>query len=732
MLTGDRLFVGAQAPKARVDEPQRRRTQHSTPLGINYHWKVVALIAILLSSSFLLALQPASAAVGPSPQAAPAASNFPTPIRHVIVLFMEDQGVSDVLANGSFERYLLTKYAFASQYDGLTSDSLANYRITASGQNSNGTATTLNVPTLVDNAGESWAAFEESMPTPCDQTSTYFNTTLPASVVGTQTDHLVYDVNHDPFVVFNNITHNLAYCKAHVLNLDAWTTALQNDDLPNYVWIAPNDTDNDHHCPPATCPGAIPHGDAWLRAFLSPFLNSSAFSDSVVFLTFDYNSTEGYTTNLAPVYFAALSPWAKPGYESTVSYTHYNLLTTTMWLLGLGQTLNGVDWTSYPPMMDLFDFAPFFNVTFTESGLPAHTNWTSELNGLNESSTSSSIVFSVRNGSYPYTVDSVPGFTTSPSNGLIDVMGAPVTQPITFNRLPPPTYNVSFTESGLQFGTNWSVTLNSSTQNTTTSSISFQEPNGTYSYTAGPVANYTYKPSTGMLTVSGASPPPTEIEFQSTGPLQYAVAFTAKGLPTGTAWFVILNGTNRSGTGSSIEFQVPNGTFAFSVGTLGRYLADPSLGSVIVLGSARTVEVNFTLGPMRYAVTFSESGLTSGTNWSVTTNGTTLYGKGNTISFLLSNGSFAFSINGVNGYAATPSTGSFVVNGTGNYIYILFTTSSSSSSPMPDWALYSVIAEIAVLVALIPIAIWMIVRKRRSRPPPAQPWKPAEAPPKTP
>ncbi|MFZ3355143.1 MAG: alkaline phosphatase family protein [Thermoplasmata archaeon] len=711
----------------------RRRNFRSFPRATIFRWGVVSLTAMLLFTTFLLALEPASAALGRSPEITPAGSNFPTPIRHVIILFMEDQGVSDVLANGSFERYLLTKYAFASQYYGLTSDSLANYRIAASGQNSNGSDSTLNVPTLVDNAGETWAAYEESMPTPCDQTSTYFNTTLPASVVGNQTNHLVYDVNHDPFVVFNNITHNPAYCAAHVLNLDAWTTALQNGDLPNYVWIAPNDTDNDHHCPPATCPGAIPHGDAWLRSFLSPFLNSSAFSDSVVLLTFDYNSTEGYTTNPAHVYFAALSPYAKPGYESTVTYNHYNLLTTTEWLLGLGRTGHGDNWTTSPPMTDLFDFAPYYNVTFTESGLPAHTNWTVAMNGVNESSTSASIVFSVRNGSYPYAVAPISGFSTNPSNGTIDVMGAPVPQPITFIRLPPPTYEVSFTESGLAIGTNWSVTLNGTLQNASTSSIGFQEPNGTYAYTVGPVANFTSEPSDGRVTVNGAAPSSVEILFQSTGPPTFAITFDEAGLPTGTAWFVSVNGTNRSTTGSSVAFQVLNGTYSYTVGTLGRYLAEPSLGSITISGSPRTVDVSFALGPMRYAVTFTESGLDSGTNWSVTANGTTLYSKEITVTFLLANGSFSFTVKGVSGYTAAPSSGSVRVNGTGNFIYINFTASgSSSSSATPNWGLYGVIAEIGVIVALVPIAIWVILRKRRSRPPPAQPWTPESPPPETP
>jgi hypothetical protein len=696
-------------------------------------WVVVLVVGMFLFSGVIVALQPPSAALAPTLESKDGGLNFPTPIRHVIILMMEDQGLSDVLANGSFERYLLTKYASASQYYGLTSDSLANYRIAASGQNSNGGATTLNVPTLVDNAGETWAAYEESMPKPCDQTSTYFNTTLPASVVGTQADHLVYDVNHDPFVMFNNITNNLNYCKAHVLNLDDWTTALQNGDLPNYVWIAPNDTDNDHHCPPATCPGAIAHGDAWLRSFLSPFLNSSAFSDSVVLLTFDYNSTEGYSTNLAHVYFAALSPYAKAGYQSTIEYTHHNLVTTAEWLLGLGRTGIGDNWTTYPPMMDLFDFAPFYNVTFTESGLPAHTNWTVSMNGVNESSSTTSIVFPVRNGSYAYSVNAVPGYTTNPSGGKVIVAGEPVPESIIFTRVPPPTYDVSFTESGLESGTNWSVTLNGTLQNSNSSSLSFQEPNGSYPYTVEPVANYTVLPSSGIVTVTGAAPAPVKISFHSIGPPRYAITFSQSGLPPTASWWVMFNGTNQSTKAGSIVFQVPNGTYGYSVGSLADYLAEPSSGSTTVSGSARTVPVMFVVAPSRYAVTFTATGLASGTNWSVTANGTTLFAKGIAITFLLSNGSYTFTIGTVTGYAAAPSSGKVSVNGTPDYIYVDFAASgsSSSSSTTPNGTLYTVIAVVAAVVVLAAIAIWIVFRKRRSPPTPPAAWTPPPSPPGT-
>ncbi|MFZ0892762.1 MAG: alkaline phosphatase family protein [Thermoplasmata archaeon] len=470
---------------------------------------VSLVLLFLLSSAWAANPTPSSASrLSPTLEAA-AGPAYPTPIRHVITIFMEDQGISDVLTGGSFERYLTTKYAEDSQFYGITSDSLANYRDAASGLDSAGSATTKNIPTLVDKAGESWASYEESMPTPCDESSTYFNTTLPASVVGTQTNHLVYDANHNPFVDFKNITSNLAYCKAHVLNLSAWNTSLQNGDLPNYVWIAPNDTDNDHHCPPATCPGAIPHGDAWLRAFLNPFLNSSAFSDSVVFLTFDYNSSEK-TTTPANVYFVALSPYVTAGYDSTVHDNDYNLLTTTEWLLGLGHTGYHDNWTAYPPMMDLFGVTPTYTVTFTESGLPTKSTWSVTAGSPPQlkSTTGTSIVFSEPSGTLPVTITPPAGYgvsKTSASNQSELQVSGPVTDQVTFVKVQ----TVTFTEAGLPSGANWSVELTSKTTSggpapathySTGTQIVFTVARGGYDYAIKVIpAGYSTKDGTGSF-----------------------------------------------------------------------------------------------------------------------------------------------------------------------------------------------------------------------------------------
>ena len=138
------------------------------------------------------------------------------------------------------------------------------------------------------------------------------------------------------------------------------------------------------------------------------------------------------------------------------------------------------------------------------------------LGGSTVSSTTSTITFTEPNGTYAYTITDVPGWhqTTLPYTGSVMVNGAAVPEPtLAFTQV---TYTVTFTESGLPSGTSWSVTLGGSTVSATTSTITFSEPNGTYSYTVGSVSGYTASPSSGPTAVSGSSPSPLTVSFTST------------------------------------------------------------------------------------------------------------------------------------------------------------------------------------------------------------------------
>ena len=146
-----------------------------------------------------------------------------------------------------------------------------------------------------------------------------------------------------------------------------------------------------------------------------------------------------------------------------------------------------------------------YNTTFFENGLSPGTLWSVTFNGTTESSSNSTILFSELNGTYSYTVNSVSGYTVSPSFGSITVNGKNISQSVTFTEMSitPIKYNITLTETGLPLGTSWSVTLNGIKESSTTSTILFSELNGTYSYTVNSVSGYTVSPSSGSITVNG-------------------------------------------------------------------------------------------------------------------------------------------------------------------------------------------------------------------------------------
>jgi hypothetical protein len=70
----------------------------------------------------------------------------------------------------------------------------------------------------------------------------------------------------------------------------------------------------------------------------------------------------------------------------------------------------------------------------------------------------------------------------------------------------PPECAVVFVETGLSNGTSWSATVdgNTSTEYSTTNSIVFPEPNGTYKFSIASLAGYVVSPSSGYIIVNGA------------------------------------------------------------------------------------------------------------------------------------------------------------------------------------------------------------------------------------
>jgi hypothetical protein len=266
--------------------------------------------------------------------------SFPSPIRHVFVIMLENEESFSVLKQGPYEKYLATKYAFANQFYSVMHYSLPNYLAATSGYTTNlfSPVSVPNVGTLATAAGETWKAYMQSMPYACDGTGN-----------GT------YDIYHSPFMMYKTVLKPVAYCRQHVVNFTVWSNSFGNKTMPNYDFVVANTTNDGHDTNISTA-------DTWLKSWLSPVINSSLFRTSAIFVLYDegaVNDTSG--RNGSPggghVYFSAVSPYARPNFTSNVSYNTFDLLTTTEWLLGLGHTGHNDNWTLNPPMTDLFNFS---------------------------------------------------------------------------------------------------------------------------------------------------------------------------------------------------------------------------------------------------------------------------------------------------------------------------------------------------------------------------------------
>ena len=303
-----------------------------------------------------------------------------------------------------------------------------------------------------------------------------------------------------------------------------------------------------------------------------------------------------------------------------------------------------------------------YSVTFAETGLPSNVTWSWEVtlgrypNALSRASSTPMINFSEPNGTYPFAVGNVPGFVPVPSAGNVTVPGGNVTQTIVFQ--PEATYNVFFNESGLVPGTRWNVTVDSVEYDSVGPTILFVAVNGTYPFQVGAVTGYTHtvSPSGSSVVVKGAN---RTILIVFTA-IPYSVSFTESGLPGGTNWSVALGGLTKSATTNTIRFSVPNGCYLFSIPGQDGYVAAPSSGTLLVNGTPVVETVVWS--KFTYLLAFSETGLPTSTNWSVSLAGITKSTNSSEIDFSVANGSYYYSLGVVPGYRTTARTGQAAIN----------------------------------------------------------------------
>ncbi len=221
---------------------------------------------------------------------------------------------------------LVAECGLANDYHNVTHPSLPNYMAATSGLDlasldpftgdcdPTGTCTTGTESIFAQ--GETWKAYQESMPSNCDR-----------SDVGN------HAVRHNPPTYYTT----LAGCSTNDVPYDQLATDLANNALPAFSFITPNLINDMHN-------GTLADGDTWLAHSLPAILKSHAYQDdsAAVFITWDEGeggSANDCATNTTDVgcHVAALviSPSTPAGTRSNEFFSHYSLLATAEDILSL-------------------------------------------------------------------------------------------------------------------------------------------------------------------------------------------------------------------------------------------------------------------------------------------------------------------------------------------------------------------------------------------------------------
>jgi phospholipase C len=247
---------------------------------------------------------------------------------HVIWIWMENHSYSTIIGSSQapYINSLATSCGLATNYHNISHPSLPNYIAGTSGlalkslsrfdSDCNPSKSCSTSAASIFGQGESWRAYEESMPANC-----------------TKADSGEYAVRHDPPPYYTT----LVGCKSNDVPYTQLATDLAGGTLPAFSFVTPNLIDDMHD-------GTIAQGNAWLSTNLPTILESSEYTSgtTAVFITWDEG--EGGTSNNCArnttdvgchVATIVISPSTAPGTQSSVLFNHYSLLRTTEELLGL-------------------------------------------------------------------------------------------------------------------------------------------------------------------------------------------------------------------------------------------------------------------------------------------------------------------------------------------------------------------------------------------------------------
>ena len=291
---------------------------------------LMAAVPLLLgTTAAVTAATGATATVSPAAASGPCGTLTSAPhYTHVIWVWMENHSYNTIIGSSQapYINSLATECGLATNYHNISHPSLPNYVSATSGL---GYASIAKfdpdcnpVPGCTTKAksifaqGESWKAYEESMPANC-----------------TKADSGQYAVRHNPPPYYTT----LKTCAKFDVPYTQLATDLKNNSLPAFSFITPNLIDDMHD-------GTIADGNKWLAANLPTIFNSPEYTSGSTAVIVTWDEGEGGTSNRCAtnttdvgchVATIVVSPSTKPGTKSATLFNHWSLLGTTEQVLGL-------------------------------------------------------------------------------------------------------------------------------------------------------------------------------------------------------------------------------------------------------------------------------------------------------------------------------------------------------------------------------------------------------------
>jgi len=211
-------------------------------------------------------------------------------------------------------------------------------------------------------------------------------------------------------------------------------------------------------------------------------------------------------------------------------------------------------------------------------------------------------------------------------------------------------------------------------------------------------------------------------------PQTYPLEFKESGLPSGLNWSVTVNGHLESSTSSTIDLEVPNGTYVWAAAPLARFAAARPAGQITVQGLGVDVAIGYSFTSW---LLVNVQGLPSGVVWHLTVaNATnvfsvaeTLVGSTVAIASVFANWTYTYSITFPANFSAWDESGRVAVGTSNATIGVSITSGSSESAASSNFLWIALVIGLAVS-ALATIAGMRLQKPRpptrsSSPPPPA-------------